>query len=191
VSTEAAAPNARQFRDTIGLFATGVAVIVARTDDETLAMTANAVTSVSLDPMLVMFCPGKRTKLAQSIARVSAFSINFLRHDQHALSTYFAGGWKEPQPPPFRFVPCRCGVRLEGALATIDCVTEHVREAGDHWLVIGRVLDVHQGVPPHRPLLFFAGRYRNVDTAESTPAPDLANVHDEPAHVFYDRWERQ
>jgi 3-hydroxy-9,10-secoandrosta-1,3,5(10)-triene-9,17-dione monooxygenase reductase component len=77
-------------------------------------------------------------------------------------------------------------VRLEGALATIDCTTEYVREAGDHWLVMGRVLDVHQGIPPHRPLLFFGGRYRNVDFSESAPAPDLANVHDEPAHVFYE-----
>ena len=50
-------------------------------------------------------------------------------------------------------------------------------------------MGLHTGIPPHRPLLFYSGRYRNVDFSESAPAPDLTNVHDEPAHVFYDRWE--
>jgi len=169
----------------MGLFPTGVAVIVARAGDETLAMTANAVMSVSLDPMLVMFSPGKRTRLAQAIGRIGGFSVNFLRDDQQALSNYFAGSWKEPQPPPFRFVPSRCAARLEGALASVDCTIEQVSEAGDHWLVTGRVIDLHMGIPPHRPLVFFGGRYRNIDLSESAPAPDLTDVQDVPAHVFY------
>jgi 3-hydroxy-9,10-secoandrosta-1,3,5(10)-triene-9,17-dione monooxygenase reductase component len=181
-------PTARRFRDTLGLFATGVAVVIAQTreGDEPLAMTASAVASVSLDPMLVLFCPGKQTRIAQHIGEIESFSINVLRHDQQALSTYFAGGWKEAAPPPFRLVPSRSGLRLEGCLASIDCKLEHRTEAGDHWMVIGRVLELHVGVQPHRPLLFFGGRYRAVDFSESTPAPDLTNVHDEPAHIFYD-----
>jgi len=94
--------DTRRFRDTVGLFATGVSVIVARAEQEILAMTANAVSSISLDPMLVMFCPSKRSNLARHLSNLSAFTINILRHDQQALSTFFAGGWKEPQPPPFR-----------------------------------------------------------------------------------------
>jgi flavin reductase (DIM6/NTAB) family NADH-FMN oxidoreductase RutF len=81
----------RRFRDTMGLFATGVAVVATLVDDEVLAMTANAVSSVSLDPMLVLFCPGKQTRFAhslgQSLAALKGFSINFLRDDQQALST--------------------------------------------------------------------------------------------------------
>ncbi len=176
----------RRFRDTMGLFATGVSVIIARAgDDEVIAMTANAVSSVSLDPMLVLFCPGKKTKFAQHVASLTGFTINFLRHDQQALSTYFAGSWKEPEPPHFRLVHSHSAPRLEGCLATIDCETERVTDVGDHWLVMGRVLGVHMGIPPHRPLLFFGGRYRSVDFSESAPAPDLTNVHDEPAHIFY------
>lgn len=57
--------DARSFPDTIGLFATGIAVIVARTGGEVLAMTANAVTAVSLEPLLVMFCPSKRSNMAR------------------------------------------------------------------------------------------------------------------------------
>ena len=136
-------PDARRFRDTVGLFSTGVAVVVARADQEVLAMTVNAVSSVSLEPMLVMFCPGKQTKLAGHVAGLSGFTINVLRHDQQALSTYFAGGWQDPVPPPFRMVPSRCAPRLEGSLASIDCEPEQVIEVGDHWVIIGRVLDLH------------------------------------------------
>jgi flavin reductase (DIM6/NTAB) family NADH-FMN oxidoreductase RutF len=87
MSTMATPPDARRFRDTVGLFATGVAVIVAHADGEVLAMTANAVSSLSLDPMLVMFCPGKQSKLAQHVQRLSGFTINILRQEQEALST--------------------------------------------------------------------------------------------------------
>jgi flavin reductase (DIM6/NTAB) family NADH-FMN oxidoreductase RutF len=179
-------PDTRRFRDTMGLFATGVAVVVVQADQEVIAMTVNAVSSLSLEPMLVMFCPGKKSRLAGHMSSLSGFSINILRHDQQALSTYFAGGWKEPVPPPFRLVPSRSAPRLEGALASIDCEPQQVIEVGDHWIVIGHVLELHTGVPPHRPLLFLGGRYRRVDFSESSLAPDLTNVHDEPAHIYYD-----
>jgi flavin reductase (DIM6/NTAB) family NADH-FMN oxidoreductase RutF len=184
----AASVDARLYRDAIGLFATGVVVVVGHAGSEHFAMTANAVMSVSLDPLLIAFCPGKRTNFSRHVPDLSGFSINVLREDQQALSTYFAGGWKHPAPPPFRFVPSRCGSRLEGSLASIDCVPEKIVELGDHWLVIGRVLDLHTGISPQRPLLFFRGRYGAVADSVSAPAPDLSDVHDEPARVFYDRW---
>jgi 3-hydroxy-9,10-secoandrosta-1,3,5(10)-triene-9,17-dione monooxygenase reductase component len=187
MSTPKAAPNLRRFRDTIGLFATGVAVVIAEAGDEPLAMTVNAVSSVSLDPMLVLFCPGKQTRIAQHIERLAGFTINILRHEQQALSTYFAGSWRENEPaPPFRLVPSKSAPRLEGALACIDCTKHQIIEAGDHWLVLGRVIELHTGVQPHRPLLFYSGRYRPVDFTESTPAHDLTTVPDEPARIFYD-----
>ena len=178
--------DARRFRDTLGLFATGVAVIVAHADGEVLAMTANAVSSLSLDPMLVMFCPGKKSKLAQHIHRLSSFTINILRQEQEALSTYFAGGWKQPTPPPFRLVPWRGAPRLEGSLASIGCEPWQVVEVGDHWMVIGQVLELHTGIPPHHPLLFHSGRYREMSRTGSHAAPDLVDVRDEPAHIYYD-----
>ena len=178
--------DAREFRNTIGLFATGVAVIVARADQEVVAMTANAVSSVSLDPMLVMFCPSKRSKLAQHLPNLSAFTINILRQDQQALSTYFAGGWKEPRPPPFRLVPSRYAPRLEGSLASIECEPWKVMEVGDHWMVLGQVRQLHTGIQPHQPLLFLSGRYRHVLPGDSAPAPDLSDVQSEPAHIYYE-----
>ena len=176
--------DARRFRDAMGLLATGIAVIIGRSGEEVMAMTVNAVSSLSLEPMLVLFCPGKRTKFAQRLEAMSDFTINFLRYDQQALSTYFAGGWREPSAPPFRFVPWRAAPRLEGSLASLDCRREQVVEAGDHWMVVGRVLDLRTGVAPHRPLLFFRGRYHGVDFSPGVPAPDLS-AEDEPAQVFY------
>ena len=181
-----AAPDTRQFRNVIGLFATGVAVIVARAGEETLAMTANAVSSVSLDPMLVMFCPSKRSNLARQLSNLSAFSINILRYEQQSLSTYFAGGWKEPQPPPFRLLPSEHAPRLEGCLASIECEPWKILEVGDHCMVLGHVRKLHTGIQPHQPLLFHSGRYRHLHPGDSSPAPDLTDVRDEPAHVYYE-----
>jgi len=176
--------DARRYRDTLGLFATGVAVAVARAGDEVHAMTVNAVSAVSLDPMLVLFCPGKTTRLAAEVGRLSSFTINFLRREQQALSTYFAGGWQESSLPPYRFVPSRSALRLEGSLASLDCETERVTEAGDHWLVIGRVVHAHVGIQPHHPLLFFKGQYRGVDLTDRAPAPDLQSIHEVPFHFY-------
>jgi|SRR5579872_2844759 len=181
--------DGRHFRNTIGMFATGVAVIVARAGEEALAMTVNAVSSVSLDPMLVLFCPGKKTRLAQRLVQISGFTINFLRHDQQDLSTFFAGGWKKPDPPHYEFVPSKSALRLEGCIASVDCMLEQRLEMGDHWLVIGRVVDLHTGAQPHKPLLFYKGQYRYVDFSESAPAPDLTNVHDVPFQMYYDGWD--
>lgn len=178
-------PDPRRFRDVIGLFATGVAVIVARAGEEVHAMTVNAVASLSLDPLLVMFCPGKKSNMARYVGDLSGFTINILRHDQQALSTYFAGGWREAAPPPFRLTPSRCAPRLEGSLAYIECDPYQVIEVGDHWMVIGRVLEVSSGIQPHRPLLFLSGGYRALDYSQGLPAPDLSDVHDEPAHIYY------
>ena len=178
-------PSEREYRDTVGLFSTGVAVVVASVGGEALAMTANAVSSLSLNPMLIMFAPGKHTRIAQRIGELTRYSINFLRSEQQALSTYFAGGWSEAHPPPFRLVPAGGALRLEGCLACIECSMVQYLEVGDHWLVIGRVEGLHRGIEPQVPLVFFKGRYRDIDFSHGAPAPDLTDAHDAPAHIYY------
>jgi len=115
------AVDKREFRQTAGRFVTGVAVIVTEIDGEIRAMTANSFTSLSLEPPLVLFCVGQATKTGQVIHSASGFSVNILSHDQQALSTYFAGGWTEAQPPYFRFVRWTGGPRLEGCTAALGC----------------------------------------------------------------------
>ena len=177
--------DGREYRDVVGLFATGVTIVVAEVEGQVHAMTANSVTSVSLDPLLMLFCPSRKARIAQDTECLRSFTINILRQEQQALSSYFAGGWKEAAAPPFRFVPSPAGPRLEGALASIGCETDSIVPAGDHYLVLGRVVFLRKGIPPHHPLLFLQGRYRAVDFTDGARAPDLARVEDEPPHIFY------
>lgn len=175
-----------RFRRTMGLLATGVAVVATEVGQQVHAMTANAVSSLSLDPMLVLFCPAKRARFAALLPTLQGLSINFLREDQEALSSYFAGAIDASVPaPPFRFVHAGDIPRLEGSLASLLCRPHSLHDGGDHWLVTARVHEVHQGIEPHRPLLFFKGEYRNINSQHITPAPDIAYPADEPALLYY------
>jgi 3-hydroxy-9,10-secoandrosta-1,3,5(10)-triene-9,17-dione monooxygenase reductase component len=158
--------DVRAFRHTAGQFVTGVTVIAAEIDGSIKAMTANSFTSVSLDPPLVLFCVGKTTHMGQIVHRATRFSVNILRQDQQNLSTYFAGGWKEPSPPPFTFVNWDGGHRLDGCPAAIGCAIETISEGGDHWLVLGRVLTLYRSEEAFAPLVFHAGRYATLEERE-------------------------
>jgi flavin reductase (DIM6/NTAB) family NADH-FMN oxidoreductase RutF len=177
--------EAKEFREALGLFATGVAVVVTEIEGRVHAMTANAVSSLSLDPMMVLFCPAKKARFSQLLPTATHYSINFLRDDQPALSTYFAGCWKDSALPSFRFVASGRFRRLEGALSSLLCVPHKVLDGGDHWLVTARVEAAHRGIEPYRPLMFFRGQYRAIDKSEGTPAPDLVATADEPAQMYY------
>lgn len=170
--------DARALRQTMGQFVTGVTVIATEVDGEIRAMTVNAFTSLSLDPPLVLFCASKTSKTGQLVHAIAGFSVNILRRDQQALSTYFAGGWKEPTRPAFHFVAWDGGPRLEGCAAALGCVVHAIAEGGDHWIVIGRVLALHHGIEPPQPLVFFRGRYGGLAGTPSEPAPDLQAVAD-------------
>jgi flavin reductase (DIM6/NTAB) family NADH-FMN oxidoreductase RutF len=149
----------KEFRRTVGHFVTGVTVIAADIEGTTRGMTANAFTSLSLDPPLVLFCVAKKAHLGQVIYGAKGFSVNILTIDQQPLSQYFAGGWKEPTPPPFTFEPWEGGPRLAGVSAAIGCAVETIHEGGDHFIVVGRVLALFQSEPAEPPLVFNAGRY--------------------------------
>jgi flavin reductase (DIM6/NTAB) family NADH-FMN oxidoreductase RutF len=177
----------RTFRQTVGQFLTGVTVIAVETEGNLRAMTANSFASLSLHPPTVLFCAGMGTKLGRLLSSAKGFSVNILRHDQQALSTYFAGAWKQSPPPPFRFVSWQGGPRLEGSAAALGCSLESLLECGDHWIVVGRVIALHLGVGPRHPLAFFEGCYGSFQTS-AEPAPDLQAV-EQPILAYYDPWE--
>jgi 3-hydroxy-9,10-secoandrosta-1,3,5(10)-triene-9,17-dione monooxygenase reductase component len=89
----------------------------------------------------------------------SGFSVNILTQEQQSLSTCFAGGWKEPEPPPFSFEPWKAGPKLAGISAALGCAVETIHEGGDHFIVVGRVLALYRCEPAEQPLVFNAGRY--------------------------------
>jgi flavin reductase (DIM6/NTAB) family NADH-FMN oxidoreductase RutF len=152
--------DSRAFRNTMGLFATGVTVMAVEVEGEIYGMTANAVTSVSLEPLLVLVCVQKEAHLMQFLRQAEGFSINILNEQQQALSNFFANIWQEAAPPPFTFTPWVSGPRLEGAIGAVACRTREFLEGGDHWIVLGEVIDLYQAENPPKPLLYYRGQYQ-------------------------------
>lgn len=180
-------PDPKTFRHTMGLFATGVTVVSIREGDEVLGMTANSVTSVSLEPLLVLACVDLRARIAPHMTVDRFFAINFLRDDQEVLSRYYAGGWRDHPQPEHRFEPWNGTPRLVGALAAVRCQVYRVDEGGDHHIVVGRVLQVGEGPAPWNPLLFFAGRYRRLTPLDAVAAPP-ERLGPDGISIYYEEW---
>lgn len=156
----------RQYRDAIGRFATGVTVVVAGSDDDVRGMTANAVTSVSLDPVMLLFCPAKESRISKYCEAGAPFTVNILSAEQESTSNHFAGAdmapdsgfvdWPEADGPP----------RIEGCIAALACKIRDIYDGGDHWIVLGEVAELYQGENDDDPLLFYAGTYRLLAEAD-------------------------
>jgi 3-hydroxy-9,10-secoandrosta-1,3,5(10)-triene-9,17-dione monooxygenase reductase component len=157
-----AVAHARAFRDVLGRFATGVAVVTAISGGEPVGMTCQSFSSVSLSPPLVLFCPARTSRAWPLIQRAGSFCVNLLADGQHELSDVMASkgidkfadiGW---EPAPHTGAPL-----LKGVLGFVDCTIHAVHEAGDHYVVLGRVQELSSYDEVAEPLLFFEGRYRS------------------------------
>lgn len=157
-----AAIDGRLFRDVMGTWATGVTVITATDDSEPVGLAANSFTSVSLDPPLVLFCAGKSSSTWPRIENSGAYAVNVLAEDGAEVSKVFAA----KDADRFAQLDYREGVTgspiLEDALAYLDCEIESKHDAGDHILVVGRVVDLGIQRDDDRPLIFFRGAYGNL-----------------------------
>lgn len=163
-----AAVEPRSYREAIGLFASGVTVVTTRLDALVHDMTANAVTSVSLEPTPLLVCVDRRAHLHDLLLRAGRFAINILAADQEELGNHFAGRDGNSEPPAtLRFaydgpegdngVPT-----IVGCLAALHCSVETIYDGGDHTIVVGRVRAVRAGEPTATPLVWFAGCYRRL-----------------------------
>lgn len=152
------------FRQAMGLFATGVTVLSTEVDGEVHAMTANAFSSVSLDPPLVLVCLNRGAKMERVLQEGSRFAVNFLGADQEALSRHFAGGFGNDRDPEFTFTPFAGAPRLVDALAAVVCEVRESFDGGDHVIVLGRVLDIQVCERDVDPLLFWKGKYHALDS---------------------------
>jgi 3-hydroxy-9,10-secoandrosta-1,3,5(10)-triene-9,17-dione monooxygenase reductase component len=160
-----AAARAREFRDVLGVFATGVTVVTSMSGDQPVGMTCQSFSSVSLDPPLVMFCPAKTSRAWPLMRQAGFFCVNFLSADQQHISNGMASkgnekfhgvGWR----------PASTGAPLiEDVLGYVDCTIDRVHEAGDHYIVVGRVQQLSlgdgssDGPVSETPLLFHRGAY--------------------------------
>ena len=152
------APDARSFRDALGRFATGVAFVTAAPGGEPTGLIVNSLTSVSLEPPLVSFCPPSSSLTWSRMRRTRRFGVNVLGrgHERFARRASPAGAERFAG---VRWEPGHGGVPLvTDALASLECeiVAEH--PAGDHWIVVGRVDEVRFS-PSMDPLVFFDGAF--------------------------------
>jgi flavin reductase (DIM6/NTAB) family NADH-FMN oxidoreductase RutF len=150
-----------QLRQVMGHFATGVTIITTVNKEGQLhGLTANAFTSVSLEPPLLLISVDKKAESWPAFEESKVFTVNILGDDQEALSRKFAvsGGNK------FDGVAYRRGANgaaiLEGALAFIECTLYAAYEGGDHSLYLGEIQEA--SVREGKPLVFFRGGYRNL-----------------------------
>jgi len=142
-----------QLRAALGHFATGVTVVTAAAGDSRHGTTANAVSSVSLDPPLLLVCLRDESLTLAALLDSGRFIVNVLHDEQRALAQRFArrgAGWDG--------VAHRDG-RLHGALATLDCELHDVADGGDHRIVVGRIAHVEHAAEHAPPLLFYRGAY--------------------------------
>jgi flavin reductase len=153
------------FRNALGVFATGVTVITTQGVEHPFGMTANAFSSVSLDPPLILVCVISGTIGAESIERNGVFAVNILGADHEPVSRYFSSKDRPRGPDAFKEIPHKFGVTgaplLEGAAGYLDCRVHAAHEAGDHIIFIGEVMALGYETDV-KPLLFHGGRYRFV-----------------------------
>jgi flavin reductase (DIM6/NTAB) family NADH-FMN oxidoreductase RutF len=155
----------RDFRKAVGTFATGVTVVTTSGEEHAYGMTANAFSSVSLDPPLVLVCVMTGAEGAEHIRQNRCFAVNVLSAEQEPLSRFFSSKDRPRGRDAFRDVSHRTETTgspiLEGVAGYLDCELHVTLQAGDHDVFIGEVRAL--GVAEEQsPLLFYGGGYRFV-----------------------------
>ncbi len=161
------------FRAVMGHFVTGITVVTTFADGAPQGITVNALSSVSLEPPLVMVALDRRRFITPSVHAFGRYAVNVLSEEQQALSDCFAGAPVRPGRDAFcgaSWTPGSTGLPLlDGAIATLECTVVETFRAGDHELFIGRVDALGHSDQRPMPLLYYRRRYLRIQRAESTP----------------------
>lgn len=154
----------RTLRDAMGCLATGVCVITTLANGDDVAMTANSVTSVSLNPPLVLVCIAKTARFREAIIESGRWAVSILDASSHELSTQFAQAGRDRagqlEQVLFERGPETGIALISNSVAHLECVTTAVHPGGDHDIVVGEVKSLSQAGAGRHPLLFHRGRYR-------------------------------
>jgi 3,4-dihydroxy-2-butanone 4-phosphate synthase len=162
------AESGRQMRNVMGHFATGVSVVTARDGEGApVGTTANAISSVSLDPPLLLACLARSSETLAAIREGGRFAVNVLSAEQRHHSDRFAAKGDAVRTHEVDFDDHELGVPvLPGALATIACEVEAIHPAGDHEIVVGVAHHLEHRDPGAKPLLFYRGSYSQLHIEE-------------------------
>ena len=149
------------FRDALGAYATGVTVVTAVGPQGPSGATANAVTSLSLEPPMMLACLDRESRTLTSVRAQGRFGVNALAAGQAELARRFSA--KNPEPEKWDGVEWsqRQGLPwLEGALVWVACELRDLIDGGDHLILTGNVIEAEASEGP--PLLFHRGDYRDL-----------------------------
>lgn len=173
MSTPPDVSASRHFRDVLGQFPTGVAIICALDESrQPVGMAVGSFGSVSLDPPLVSFMPAVSSTTYPRIASAPSFCVSILASDQEDVCRAMASR-EADKFDAIDWFPAPSGAPvIAGAIAWIDCTPEDTHDAGDHLIVIGRVQALEQ-LDPSPPLVFFRGGYGEFTTSSIVAAPEL------------------
>jgi len=175
LSTVLAAVTADEYRRVLGHFCTGVTVVTAVDDGVPVGFACQAFAALSLDPPMVLFCPGRASSAWAAIERAGHFCVNVLAEEQRELSRAF-GRSGDHKYADVRWTPTAAGAPvLAGVLTWIACDVVAVHEAGDHFLVVGRVTELGP-CRPGGPLLFYRSRYGSAATASPHEPPEVVDT---------------
>jgi len=165
--------DADALRGAMSHFPTGVTVVTSGREEEVEGMTANAVISVSLDPLLILVSVHKDARLNPRIKQEGYFAVSLLADDQEGLSRLFASPERSSGLQALHSLGGGYGSTgaplAAGALAAIDCELADTYTGGDHDLFLGRVVEVRLGDTRKGPLVFHEGGY---PTLKAAPSPE-------------------
>lgn len=168
-SSAAASATPDEFRAALGQLASGVSLVTCHDpeDGEDVGMTATSFLSVSLEPPLVLVSVREDSRMDELLARTETWAVSLLGEEHRPLASRFAMKGRLSDRLLFADAPHRRGPHtgaplITGALATVECRTEQRIPAGDHTLVLGRVLEAHVTGAGTGPLLYFRGAYRQL-----------------------------
>jgi flavin reductase (DIM6/NTAB) family NADH-FMN oxidoreductase RutF len=164
------------FRDALGWFPTGIAVMTAASDEAShIGITVNSFASVSLDPPLVLWCIDRRSRRYPAFASAPGFTVSILASGQKAVSARLAGAG-EHRLDGIALIETELGPpALADSLAVFECALESVQDAGDHAILIGRVLRFARHEKAGAPLVYFRGNYGAL--AQGAPPQGIAERH--------------
>lgn len=165
-------PTTDAFKTVMSNFATGVTVMTTVHDGRPHGMTANAVASLSLEPLLVLVCVDRAAVMCDLVQQSKRFALSVLSGAQAHLSEHFADADRSLGEEQFAGVPWTADVTgaplLDGALAHVDCRLWAAYDGGDHVVLCGEVVGLGVGPAELTPLVYWRGRYT---TSGPTPAP--------------------
>jgi len=159
------------FRKVMGHFVTGVSVVTTLDGETPQGITVNALSSVSLQPPLVMVALDRRRFITPTVRRAGRYAVNILAESQQALSDCFAGAPVSPGREAFCGAAWHAGATglplIDGAIASLECSVVQTFSAGDHDLFIGRVDALVNEEHHPQPLLYYRRRYLRIERAQS------------------------